>query len=373
MLNIPNYLIVIAGSGRMLAQAARKSGFRPLVIDLFADLDTQSCAEDNRKIPSLAVEHLAPAVDYYMARYQAKDAVYGSGFEYHPNSLFYLSNRLNMLGNDPDTFIRLQHKQSFFPMLDQLGISHPAVSFTAPAQERGWLVKPLYGQGGLGIRRYRQNDTDCSSGYWQKFQQGNPHSVLFLANGHELEVIGFNSQWTAPANEAEPFVFSGVINCELPNELKQRISGWLNRLVPVFNLKGLNTLDFIRDDENCHVLEINPRPSASMQLYDGDWLTAHIKASQGLLAGGWPAQNGYKGYQIIYAQRNVTIPEGFDWPDGSMDLPAFGSIIGAGQPICSIMARHNEAQGVFKQLADTELFIINKLERSQTHAIQRQR
>ena len=40
------YILVVASSARMLAQSARASGFKPLVIDLFADLDTQRYAED---------------------------------------------------------------------------------------------------------------------------------------------------------------------------------------------------------------------------------------------------------------------------------------------------------------------------------------
>ncbi|MGZ5030464.1 MAG: ATP-grasp domain-containing protein, partial [Methylobacter sp.] len=62
-------LLIVAGSARMLAQAAKTSGLKPLVIDLFADLDTQGYAEDFRQIASLAEQDLAPAVDYFIERY----------------------------------------------------------------------------------------------------------------------------------------------------------------------------------------------------------------------------------------------------------------------------------------------------------------
>ena len=57
------FILIIASSARMLAQTARASGFKPLVIDLFADLDTQSYAEDFNKITTLAKQYLKPAVD----------------------------------------------------------------------------------------------------------------------------------------------------------------------------------------------------------------------------------------------------------------------------------------------------------------------
>lgn len=371
-MNIPEYIVVVANSGRMLAQAAKKAGFKPLVIDLFADLDTQNYAEDVRLVPSLAIEHLIPAIDYFVNDYAVADMIYGSGLENHPESLFYLHSRLNILGNNPDTFMRLLNKQAFFEDLDRLGITYPEVSFFAPDRKDNWLIKPMQGQGGFGIKHYRHNDAAYSSVYWQKYQQGSPHSVLFLAKGHALQVIGFNTQWTVNINEIEAFIFLGIINCsELANEQMQLIGEWLNKLIPLYQLKGLNSLDFIQDGEASYVLEINPRPSASMQLYDGDLLSAHIKASQGLLVDDLPVQAGYTGYQIVYAGQDVLIPEGFEWPDGCMDLPLPGARIGAGQPICSMIAHQNQAQAVLKQLSDTQHIIINKLERFQTHALYR--
>jgi methenyltetrahydromethanopterin cyclohydrolase len=230
----------------------------------------------------------------------------------------------------------------------------------------------MRGQGGLGIKHYRRNDADHSSVYWQKYRQGSSHSALFLANGHDLQVIGFNTQWAVRVDEVETFAFSGVMNStELSNKQKNQISEWLKKLVPFFKLKGLNSLDFIQAGETSYVLEINPRPSASMALYDGDLLIAHIKASQGVLGDDVPDQTGCTGYQIVYARQDLLIPECFEWPDGCMDLPIPGAIIGAGQPICSMIAHQKQAPAVLKQLSNTQHIITNKLERFQTHAIYR--
>ena len=118
-------------------------------------------------------------------------------------------------------------------------------------------------------------------------------------------------------SENQEFIFSGIINsCDLLNEQKERITDWLKKLVPVFALKGLNSLDFIQADDKSLVLEINPRPSASMQLYDADLLSRHIKASLGELAD-YCSHAGYTGYQIVYAEQDVIIPDGFEWPMGA--------------------------------------------------------
>jgi predicted ATP-grasp superfamily ATP-dependent carboligase len=341
-MNIPEYILIIAGSGRMLAQGAKNAGLKPLVIDLFADLDTQGYAADFRKITSLAVQHLAPAVDYFTDRYGVSQVIYGSGFEYYPESLYYLNSRLTLLGNSPDTFVKLHNKPEFFSLLDILHIAHPDVTFNAPYDADNWLVKPMQGQGGRGIQRFNKN-IEKSDIYWQKYQAGTQHSVLFLASGHITQVLGFNTQWAIRLSETEEFIFSGITNSSgLPDEHKALVISWLDKIVPLFALKGLNSLDFILSDDQCYLLEINPRPSASMQLYDGDLITGHIQTRQGKISAYDLVQNGYKGYQIVYAHEDVLIPDGFQWPKWCMDLPEPGTLIQTGQPICSIIVHQKE-------------------------------
>lgn len=359
-------VLVIASSGRMLAQVAYHLGLIPLVIDLYADLDTQDCAADYRQVKSLGESDLAPAVDYFIERYAVAQVIYGSGFETYPESLYYLKSRLSVLGNDPDTFAGQLDKPAFFATLDRLGIPHPELIFSPPDTD-DWLLKPMRGQGGVGIKRYHVGDSVKTPVYWQKFKTGMPHSVLFLADGREVQVIGFNRQWSVCLGEDQEFVFSGVSNrCELTEPHKALITGWLKQLVRFFAFKGLNSLDFIHAEGGSHVLEVNPRPSASMQLYAQDLLNRHIQSCNGE---GLGADTGRlylaseTGYQIVYAEHDLIIPVGFDWPEGCMDLPKQGNICHTGQPICSIIAHQNESGSVAELLLAKQQLIFNKLER----------
>jgi len=354
-MSIPDYVIIVASSGRMLAQAARKAGLKPLVIDLFADLDMQCHAEAFKQIPSLAEEHLIPSVDYFIEHYAVRHVIYGSGFEYYPDSLRYLGSRLVVLGNWPDIFVKLHDKPAFFSILDKFNIPYPEVYFDAPECADNWLVKPMQGQGGVGIKRYHPKEPIESAVYWQKYQAGTQHSVLFLADGQYVQVIGFNTQWTVGMSGNQEFIFSGIINsCALLSEQKELITDWLKKLVPALGLKGLNSLDFIQAGDKSFVLEINARPSASMQLYDADLLNRHMKASQGELTN-FRLHPGYTGYQIVYAEQDVLIPEAFVWPEWCMDLPGFGVMCRTGQPICSIIAHQKRAQSVMNELLIKQL------------------
>lgn len=367
---IPRYLLVVAGSGRMLAQAAKKAGFKTLVIDLFADLDTQMYAQDFCRVPSLSTEHLAPAVERFIQCYGVTEVVYGSGLESHPKSLVYLQSRLRLLGNAPSVFNQAVDKSVFYSLAQELKIPFPDLSFSSPELDSGWLVKPRRGQGGLGIRFYQNRCADVSDVFWQRYQPGIPHSALFIANGKTARIVGFHRQWTTRMNAEQAFVFAGIINrTALTDSQKQQIQNWLAHLTPRLGLRGVNSLDFIQAKDTSWLLEINPRPPASMQLYDADLLTAHIQASQGLDYAVEARGPGCSGIRIVYADNSVVIPETYQWPENVMDLPGPGSLIGKGQPICSIIAHQTMADAVIKQLLHTQHTITKQLERFQTHAM----
>ena len=347
------YLLILANSARMLAKAARQAGFVPLVIDLYADMDTRHLAKAWRQVVSLRQTDIAPAVDYFLNQYPVTQAVYGSGFEAFPESLRYLQHRLCLCGNPPDTFVAVNDKRCFFEVLDRLNIPYPASIFTAPNPGEQWLVKPLQGQGGVGIRPW-QTDTDATACYWQQYQTGIAQSVLFLADGEQVQVVGFNRQWTM-----DGFVFAGIINqTALTAAQQQTLTDWLVKLVPLFQLQGLNSLDFIQDGEALWVLEINPRPPASMQLYAGGLLALHVgnRLSEKIFP-----EPGCHGYQIVYAPADLCIPDALQWPDYCQDRPAPGAVCRKNQPICSIIAHQKTAQSVLEQLQYQQAALFSQL------------
>jgi uncharacterized protein len=357
-------MLIVATSARMLAKAAKTAGFKTMVIDICGDLDTRSFAEETQLIPSLAKEHLLPAVANLTERYHLEYVVYGSGFEPHADSLKILATEFVLLGNSPEVFDWLQDKRIFFSLLTTLQIPYPEISFDPPEDCGGWLVKPVQSEGGVGIRRYKAGLHSEHAVYWQKFQEGIPHSVLFLADGQLSKVVGFNRQWSMSSSESDEFVFAGIINhAEISEAQKNQVISWLDNLVPELALKGLNSLDFIQTETGIFVLEINPRPPASMQLYDADLFALHISASAGELTGKKIVQKGYAAYQVVYAKADTIIPADFFWPVCAADIPAESSIINAGQPICSIIAHGNEPQQVLQQLKINQKYITKQLNR----------
>ncbi len=355
----------------MLAQAARIAGYQPLVVDVCGDLDTCRYAKDNLRALSLDEDHLIPAIRNFIERYPVSCVVYGSGFEHHPNSLKAIANILPVLGNGVDVSQMFKNRYIFFAKLKALEIVFPNVAFCPPMRDADWLFKPILSHGGMGITRFNDaHQAADRAGYWQVYQKGMPHSVLFVANGSQYQIIGFNRQWMIALDSQNEFIFSGVINTtDLTTQQKQSIARWVGKLVVEFSLKGLNSLDFIQDGENSYFLEINSRPPASMQLYDADLFKRHLLACAGELTCLQEVEPDITAYQIVYATETIAIPPNFNWPEGVMDLPVSGSLINTGQPICSIIA-HGKAQlAVLEQIQQIQKATMQQLNRFKSYGI----
>jgi len=347
--------LVIAASGRMLAKQLQQAGFRPLVIDLFADQDTCQIADDIRKVHALTVEEISPAIDELQRIYPVKNVIYGSGFEKHPQTLFFLQDKFNLLGNAPEVFKKAQDKAGLFEVLSKQNIRFPEVSFSRP-DSGGWLFKPFQSEGGCGIFVDNFDDNHHQQGYWQQYQPGEVVSAVFFADGKNAEIIGFNRQWSIKLERGQEFVFSGVCNqAEISAKIQRIIAEWVAALTAHFGLKGINGIDFIVHQNQCYFLEINPRPTASVELYPAELVAAH--------AGWWSkktiVRNQISGYQIIYAKADCRIPEKIEWSRWVQDRPKCNTIIHKYQPLCSIIASGVDSDQVLSVLAARQKIVEN--------------
>ncbi|MDD1621716.1 MAG: ATP-grasp domain-containing protein, partial [Methylococcaceae bacterium] len=174
--------------------------------------------------------------------------------------------------------------------------------------------------------------------------------------------LGFNRQWTTAIDDSHPFVFAGVASHAEVSVVNQKLlSDWLAKLAGVYPLRGLGSLDFIVVDGECYVLEINARIPASAQLYGTSIFALHLQACNGVLDGKAVEQVAPAAYQIIYAREMLRVPESVAWPTWAADRPVCGSIIGKGQPLCSIIAAGNSPRQVLERLRRRQQIIENIL------------
>lgn len=360
---IPPKLLLIAQSGRMLAQLAADAGFMPLVIDCYADSDTRQLALASVKVRSLRLADIQAALVALHDEHGFTHAAYGSGFENHAESLDFLGKTWRLLGNSAEAFAQMQDKPAFFQRLAALGIPFPETRFSQPNEPGAWLLKSMRGEGGLGVQRHQAGLSLLPDlYYWQRLMQGETMSATFIAAGAKVQILGFNRQWTVALDEQHPFVFAGVANhaC-LAIEQQGRLSAWLAELAEYYGLQGLGSLDFILADGQCYVLEINARIPASAQLYGQQVFSGHVQASLGDWPDIAPIQAAPAAIEIVYAAGDMAVPKYPAWPDWVRDRPEAGAFIGKGQPICSIIAAGKNPISVSKQLRRRRQIIENIL------------
>jgi predicted ATP-grasp superfamily ATP-dependent carboligase len=128
--------------------------------------------------------------------------------------------------------------------------------------------------------------------------------------------------------------------------LRAQTQSSLDRLVRVTGLRGLAGLDFLLDGDRITALEINPRPTATFELYDDDFPAGlvpwHLASFErpvpefGALLG--RGAGTHRAIGVVYARDPVTIPGNASFPSWCRDLPCTGSTIAAGAPVLSVFA-----------------------------------
>lgn len=340
-------LLIAAISGRALAASARRGGYRTIVLDCFGDRDTRAAAERWRAVAAPQSLHFdrRALLDAASALAPGAPLVYGSGFEGRTALLARLAEGRELCGNHPSVVAAVKDPSRFFPLLDTLGIRHPEVRYTQPADPGGWLLKQGGGAGGTHVRPADRHPARPHD-YFQRIEMGRTMSALFLADARRALIIGFNEQWTNPVRPGSPYLFGGAVGrVAVAEGVGVKIRDGLDALVAATGLVGLNGLDFLLEGERWSVLEINPRPTATMELYDPDYdrglVDRHLDACHGVLpAAAVPGPS--RAQSIVHADAGWRVEEAFSFPSWCRDIPNPETTIQPGDPVCTV---HAEADG----------------------------
>ena len=350
---MPNKVLIIAAiSSRAYVQAAVDAGFTVIAIDAFCDVDTQKIA---LKVLPVKVENGQLVADDFYAALTTLDLsnalglCIGAGFEASSKMLQHLSKlsrQILLISNSINTTLQIKNPRSFFAFCDTVNMHYPVTQLTRPVSTIGWLQKQIGGSGGAHIKAVLPLElAQQSTLYYQKVQAGTPYSCLFLADAKYAQVIGFNEQWCSASTEVNsllPYRFGGAVShADLDDNIKNCMIDFIAKATLHFGLRGINSCDFLLHENTIYILEINPRLSASFQLYQakkGNLFAAHVQACMGELKV-WPTiEKKSRAMHIIYANKAANMPPTMDWPDWVSDIPQPHNEIPAGAPICTVLA-----------------------------------
>jgi len=350
--------LIVAVTGRALAASAARGGYRVAVLDCFADRDTRALASVSRSVaspsgPLFDARALLRAADA-LGRQSSGGLVYGSGFEGRTGLLARLADGRPLHGNPPEVVAAVRDPAAFFPLLQGLGIGHPEVRLAPPVNTAGWLVKQPGGAGGAHVR-YAGGSHSPGGAYFQRLEAGRTLSVLFLADGRRALPLGVNRQWTAPARPGIPFLYGGAVGgIRLPRRIVRQLRAGLDALVGASGLVGLNGLDFILRGDRWLVLELNPRPTATVELYDPDYPDGlfrwHLRACHGELPERAATSRATRAHAVLYASAPCGATAHLRFPGWCRDVPMPGARFEPGDPVCTVHASAADEAGAIALL-----------------------
>ena len=361
-------------SARALAESASRSGLARrrfpggfLALDFFGDADLVALS---RRLPlralSLSRDLGRPRTTAALARaalrlgWQA--LAWSGGLENRPGLLRRLERHGRVLGNGSGVVGRVRDPETFFGFLRRAGIPHARTwtgrGSAAPRSGRPCLWKGIRSGGGVRVRAVRPRDRWPRGFYLQEFLAGTPGSAAFVADGTHAVLLGVTEQMSGLRElGGRGFRYGGNIAGPPARLFPRRAVAVLGEAVAAitrrFRLRGLNGVDFILADGLPHVIEINPRYTASMELLEEltgrNFFDLHLAA---VLEGSLPARPPvlpparFMAKGILYAGRGVhcAAPEPLARL-GCRDLPVAGEAIEAGHPICTVIAAGRSRAG----------------------------
>jgi uncharacterized protein len=332
-------VLVVAVSARMLAQLAAADGYDVVAVDRFGDADLRAIA------PGATAPNANGLVDL-AARMQADAVVYGAGLENRPDLVARLSEGRELLGTAAELLDAVRDPWAIGQAARAAGARAPRTT-VEPADGNGWLRKPRRGGGGRGVRRWAGGRLRATE-ILQRRLDGMPCSAVAVGDGRDATVLGLTEQLLRPrsyawaGNATPPRLPASELSV-----LGEQLGAVCDDVAARFGLRGAFGVDAVWDGRHAWVLEVNPRPTASLELFGPGSFELHVRGSRGLTSAGPPPSACARVKLVLFADRDIRAPELEWWPAGVVrDIPSAGEAIARGQPVCTLLSQTAEPEEI---------------------------
>jgi len=365
-------LVILGASGRAAAVSAAAAGLEVHAADLFGDLDLLAAAASHRSVTAYPAGLAAAAAACPPAPW-----LYTGGVENHPDLIAAVAGQRPLAGCDAAAVRRVRDPDLLAAAVSGIGLAMPATRRSPGGlpDDGSWLVKPRRSAGGHGIRLWLGQDPAAATAerVWQQRVAGASWSAAYLLAGDGGRLLGVSRQLTGRRwCRAGPFAYCGSLDlatASLDADLLDPLRRLGDLLAGPLGLRGLVGVDLVIDPRRRpHVIEVNPRPTASMELIERarglPLIAAHLAAC-GLGPPPRARPRGPRGSwskAILFAERPLTIgPETVaalrtaaggprhGWPLLA-DIPAPPQQIQTGRPVCTLFAHGGSPRESLRQL-----------------------
>ncbi len=358
-------ILLVSVSARMLAELATREGYDVCAVDRFGDLDLQRLCPSVSLMRDLGGHGGMEEMVEVAEPIRADSVIYGAGLENRPDLVGRLAAGRTLLGCSPETLRRVRDPAVLGASLRAAGFAYPRTLSAEEAPERAdrarrWLRKPVRGGGGRGVREWR-GGRPRGDVIVQERIAGLPCSAAAVADGRTAVLLGVSEQLIGRrALGARGWRWCGnVVPPRLPEReqdaLAEAAAAICAHLAGAFGLRGVFGVDLVWDGERPWVVEVNPRPVASLETIDAAHgvrsFAAHLEGCAGRLPAAAGGPSGAAGKAVLFATEDLRVPDTSEWTArGIRDVPHPGEAIASGRPICTLVATGPSPEAVLAEL-----------------------
>jgi uncharacterized protein len=351
----------------MLAELGVRAGHDVIAFDRFGDLDLQRLCQSVSVLRDLGGRGGMAALVDAAESIPAPSVIYGAGLENRPDLVALLAAGRTLLGCTPETVERVREPATLGASLHEAGLAYPATFAAADAprlaeRSRRWLRKPVRGGGGRGVREWRGGTLDDDV-VVQEHISGLVCSAAAVADGRSAALLAVSEQLIGQRRlGARGYAWCGNVVPPRLGEAQRRALADVAQaicahLASAFELRGLFGVDLVWDGERAWVVEVNPRPTGSLECietaHEAGVFSAHLDGCAGRLRSIAPAPRPVRaaGKAILFAIRDVRVGDTGRWPErGIRDVPHPHERIAAGHPICTLLSVQSSPEAVVADL-----------------------
>jgi predicted ATP-grasp superfamily ATP-dependent carboligase len=345
-------ILVVGTNSRPVACSAKKMGNTIYSVDYFCTSDLVKCSDYLRcilnQIPYESCGHYIERFDPELLETYANEVVddvdcilcsAGAMPDKFPESkvvgnkkIAHIENKYNLYNllkdkfNVPETFLVSSYSE--------------AAEIVKSKEDRKFIVKPIFGAGGKGIRRFEETNenTDFRGMMLQEFIEGQNVSASVLSTRNEAKAIFTSRQILGEDGLGQPdeFAYCGNI---VPFTDDLQVKKTAEDAIMELSLLGSNGVDMIHTGEDIYVIEVNPRFQGTFECAEEvlgiNMVDAHVNACSGTIIE-IPQPNKFAVKMVIFAKRRC-IAGDLDF-DGVYDIPERNVIIEKDEPAATVIA-----------------------------------
>lgn len=252
------------------------------------------------------------------------------------------------------------HKNFLMPKTFKVNDTCEACEIVSNYPDSKFLVKPIIGSGGVGIRFFDDTTQIDSAFLLQEYISGDSISSSFLSYpDHTITMVTSSHQIIgSPSINYRNFMYCGNITpCINHPEKLENISSKISRMC---KLVGSNGVDFVISDNRAYVIEVNPRIQGTFECvekaYDMNMAKANIDACNGVDVSVNSVEN-FCVKLVVYSNKNTRY--NLDGISYVYDISPKNYFFMKGEPVCSIVVADRILENAMSRAQHVQKLVYN--------------